>query len=94
MDAYVKLLDDESLNGQAIECSVDKHIFFPDPPYLNGDVTKRAVTIWDRKSPYTPIHRNEHDTDHELKALFELMHHELSEVPGAIPGKSFPKKSS
>ena len=71
-DAYVKLLDDDSLYGQAIEGSVDKHLFFPDPPYMNGKATKRAITVWD--------------------PLFELLHGELSGLPDAIPGKSFPKK--
>ena len=46
-DAYVKFLNDESLYGQAIEGSVDKHLFFPDPPLLNGKATKRAFTVWD-----------------------------------------------
>ncbi|KAK5164568.1 uncharacterized protein LTR77_009774 [Saxophila tyrrhenica] len=46
-DAYIKLLDDESLIGQAIEGSVDKHFFFPDPPMMNGAATKRAITVWD-----------------------------------------------
>lgn len=70
-DAYVRLLDDESLAGQAIECSVDKHLFFPDPPLENGKASKRAITVWD--------------------PLFELLHGEPSELPDAIPGKSFPK---
>lgn len=43
----MKLLDDETLYGQAIEGSVEKHCFFPDPPMVNGDATKRAVTVWD-----------------------------------------------
>ena len=47
VDAYVKLLNDETLWGQAIECSTDKHFFFPTPPYLNGDSSKRAITVWD-----------------------------------------------
>jgi hypothetical protein len=34
-------------NGQAIECSVDKQLVFPDPPFLNGKHSKRAVTVWD-----------------------------------------------
>jgi hypothetical protein len=45
--AYAKLLDDESLFGQAIEGSTDKHFFFPDPPLMNGAATKRAITVWD-----------------------------------------------
>ena len=47
VDCYVRFLDDESLVGQAIECSVDKHLFFQDPPLLNGAATKRSVTVWD-----------------------------------------------
>ncbi len=68
-DAYIKLLDDESLYGQAIEGSTDKHFFFQQPPLMNGDATKRAITVWD--------------------PLFESLHGELSELPRAIPGKSF-----
>jgi NAD(P)-dependent dehydrogenase (short-subunit alcohol dehydrogenase family) len=70
-DAYVKLLDDRTLYGQAIEGSVDKHLFFPDPPMMNGAATKRAITVWD--------------------PLYEMIHGELSGLPDAIPGKSFPK---
>lgn len=47
VDAYVRLLDDNSLTGQAIECSADKHLFFPQPPYLNGAATERSITVWD-----------------------------------------------
>ena len=47
VSAYVKLLDDDSLTGQAIECSQDKHLFCPEPPVLNGAATKRAVAVWD-----------------------------------------------
>ena len=72
IDGYVRFLNDESLYGQAIECSTDKHFFFTDPPSLNGASTKRAITVWD--------------------PLFELIHGELSGLPDAIPGKSFPKK--
>jgi len=45
--AYNKFLDDDSLNGQAIEGSADKHCFVQFPDYLNGDISKRAVTVWD-----------------------------------------------
>lgn len=45
--AYTKFLDDSSLYGQAIECSVEKHLFFNDPEMLNGAKTIRAVTVWD-----------------------------------------------
>lgn len=47
VSGYVRLLDDESLTGQAIECTRDKHFFFPDPPLLDGRHTKRSVTVWD-----------------------------------------------
>jgi hypothetical protein len=45
--AYDKLLNDESLTGQAIECSANKHLFANQPEFLNGAVSKRAVTVWD-----------------------------------------------
>ncbi|KAK4961497.1 hypothetical protein LTR10_001987 [Elasticomyces elasticus] len=44
---YIRLLDDETLTGQGIECSVDKQLPFPDPPLLNGAHTKRAITVWE-----------------------------------------------
>lgn len=47
VDCYTRFLDDESLYGKAIECSVEKHCFFEDPPLLNGEATKRSVTVWD-----------------------------------------------
>lgn len=46
-DAYLRLLDDESMYGQAIECSADKQLLFEASPMLNGSVTKRAVTVWE-----------------------------------------------
>lgn len=45
--AYNKFLDDDSLAGQAIEGSADKHIFSHWPEFLNGSVSKRSVTVWD-----------------------------------------------
>ncbi|KAK0937505.1 hypothetical protein LTR29_010943 [Friedmanniomyces endolithicus] len=47
VSAYIRLLDDESLTGQGIECSVDKQLPFADPPLMNGKHTKRAATVWD-----------------------------------------------
>ncbi|KAK1814054.1 hypothetical protein LTR12_011572 [Friedmanniomyces endolithicus] len=47
VSAYIRLLDDESLTGQGIECSVDKQLPFTDPPLMNGKHTKRAATVWD-----------------------------------------------
>lgn len=45
--AYNRFLNDDSLNGQAVECSVDKQIFLSSPEFANGSVTKRACTVWD-----------------------------------------------
>lgn len=47
VDAYNHFLNDDSLTGQAVECSADKHIFLPFPEFANGHVTKRACTVWD-----------------------------------------------
>jgi hypothetical protein len=45
--AYDRFLNDDSLTGQAMECSADKQILLPFPEYANGSVTKRACTVWD-----------------------------------------------
>jgi hypothetical protein len=45
--AYERFLDDESLFGRAIECSVDKQFFIETPTLANGHISKRAVTVWD-----------------------------------------------
>lgn len=47
MAAYMKLLNDPTAHGQAIECSQDKHLLLPEPPFLKGKVGKRAVTVWE-----------------------------------------------
>jgi len=47
VSAYDRFLNDESLTGQAVECSADKEIFLFSPEYANGRVTKRACTVWD-----------------------------------------------
>ncbi|VUC26097.1 unnamed protein product [Clonostachys rosea] len=47
VEAYDKCLTDPNLNGQLIECSVDKHIFLPLPELGNGDATRRACTVWE-----------------------------------------------
>ena len=41
------LNDDSGKTGQVVECSAEKRIFIPDPPMVNGAVTKRSVTVWD-----------------------------------------------
>ncbi|KAF2691948.1 hypothetical protein K458DRAFT_473589 [Lentithecium fluviatile CBS 122367] len=45
--AYERCLDDESLFGKVIECSVDKQFFLETPSLANGRFSKRAVTVWD-----------------------------------------------
>lgn len=45
MAAYMKLLADPSAYGQAFESSQDKHLLLPEPPFLNGKVSKRAITV-------------------------------------------------
>ena len=44
--AYDRFLNDESLTGQAVECSAEKEIFLSSPEYTNGRGTKRACTVW------------------------------------------------
>jgi hypothetical protein len=45
--AYERCLDDESLFGKIIECSADKQFFLETPSLANGQISKRAVTVWD-----------------------------------------------
>ncbi|KAK3061569.1 hypothetical protein LTS18_005908 [Coniosporium uncinatum] len=69
VEAYHRFLDDPSLSGEAIECSVDKCMLVPrenwETNFLNGYKSKRAVTVWD--------------------PLFKMMHFEGSGLPDAIP---------
>ncbi|EGY15397.1 uncharacterized protein VDAG_06251 [Verticillium dahliae VdLs.17] len=44
--AYNMFLEDDTLSGQAIECSAGKRLFVPTTEPLNGHVSKRAVTVW------------------------------------------------
>ncbi|KAK5110480.1 hypothetical protein LTR62_005831 [Meristemomyces frigidus] len=44
--AYMRLIEGDE-TGQGIEASVDKLLAFSEPPMLNGQHTKRAVTVWD-----------------------------------------------
>lgn len=59
-DAYVRLLDDASICGEAIECSANQHFFFPEPEMCNARVTRRAVTVWE------PLFRALHGEDSKL----------------------------
>ncbi|CAM1505038.1 Fc.00g106750.m01.CDS01 [Cosmosporella sp. VM-42] len=54
--AYNKCLEDESLSGEAIECSAEKMLFTPRPEYQNGRVSRRACTVWD---PLFKMYHNE-----------------------------------
>lgn len=47
VSAYNMFLDDKSRTGQVVECSAKDRFFLPDPPLLNGRITKRATTVWD-----------------------------------------------
>jgi len=49
VSAYMMFLNDEKgqLNGEAIECSAEKHFFVPTPEFLNRDISRRACTVWD-----------------------------------------------
>ncbi|EME86559.1 uncharacterized protein MYCFIDRAFT_65264 [Pseudocercospora fijiensis CIRAD86] len=60
VDAYVKLLEDPAIFGEAIECSATKHFLVPQPPMCNGSVTRRAVTVWE------PLFKSMH---HEISGL-------------------------
>lgn len=46
--AYDEFLSEENQHtGESVECSVDKHFLVPQPGYVNGKFSKRAVTVWD-----------------------------------------------
>ncbi|KAH7078964.1 15-hydroxyprostaglandin dehydrogenase [Paraphoma chrysanthemicola] len=47
VSAYERFLDDDSLYGRIMECSVDKHFFIEQPTLANGQYSRRAVTVWD-----------------------------------------------
>ncbi|KAF7553822.1 hypothetical protein G7046_g6986 [Stylonectria norvegica] len=60
VDGYNKCLEDESLSGEAIECTADKMLLTPKPEYQNGKVSQRSCTVWD------PLFKMYH---HELSQL-------------------------
>jgi hypothetical protein len=41
------LSESNSQTGQAIECSVEKHLVIPQQELMNGRYSKRAVTVWE-----------------------------------------------
>jgi len=58
--AYHTFLEDPTLTGQVVECSGDKAIFLPPPPFANGDISKRTTTV------YEPYFRLLHKEDSGL----------------------------
>ena len=46
IDAYSKCLTDPSINGEIIECAVDKQYFIPRPGF-NSEASKMAGTVYD-----------------------------------------------
>lgn len=47
IDAYLDFLDHDDLYGQAVECSVERRIVVPPPPFLNGECSRRANIVWE-----------------------------------------------
>lgn len=61
LEAYNKFLEDTTgMAGEALECSADKLIFYNLPDMGNGNVTRRAVTVWE------PLFRMMHGVDSQL----------------------------
>lgn len=60
VDAYNMFLKDPKRYGEVVECSAEKQFLVPDPPLLNGEVTKRACTVWD------PLFKTMHGEDSQL----------------------------
>ena len=47
VEAYHMCLTQPSINGQLIECSVERHFYLPLPNMANGATTGRACTVWE-----------------------------------------------
>lgn len=47
VNAYNMFLNAPDRFGEVVECSADKQFLIPDPPLMNGRVTKRACTVWE-----------------------------------------------
>ncbi|KAL1900980.1 hypothetical protein Sste5346_002043 [Sporothrix stenoceras] len=45
--ALNKILDDKTLSGAALECSMDKILLTPEPEFLNGEASARASFLWE-----------------------------------------------
>ncbi|ETN40680.1 uncharacterized protein HMPREF1541_04959 [Cyphellophora europaea CBS 101466] len=44
---YDRALNDQSLNGELLECSLDRIHLLPVPPYSDGDVLKKTTSVYD-----------------------------------------------
>lgn len=61
LKGYETFLEDSTgMAGELLECSADKLIYYPMPKPGNGDITKRAVTVWE------PLFRIMHGEDSGL----------------------------
>ncbi|CAK7200434.1 hypothetical protein SEUCBS139899_003129 [Sporothrix eucalyptigena] len=47
VNALNRILDDKSLSGAALECSIDKILLTPEPEFLNGEASAKASFLWD-----------------------------------------------
>lgn len=46
--AYDMFLEDRTgMTGRAVEGSADQLLFHDGPPFLNGRISQRAVTVWE-----------------------------------------------
>jgi hypothetical protein len=56
VSAYLRFLDhpDASLSGEALECAAMEQVFVPRPKYLNGEISRRACTVWDVSTSFSP----------------------------------------
>lgn len=45
--AFMTFLNDRSLNGELLECSVDRRSFLPEAAYSDGERLKHSLTVYD-----------------------------------------------
>jgi hypothetical protein len=82
VSAYQRFLDDDSLYGRVMECSVDKHLFIEQPTLANGRYSRRAVTVWD---PLFKMWVRRDPFDRWYTKYMSRMHKENSGLSDAIP---------
>lgn len=62
LEGYETFLEDwTGMTGELLECSADKLIYYQMPEPGNGNITKRAVTVWE------PLFRIMHGEDSGLQ---------------------------